>query len=263
MVIRNVVVSPLARLWRARVTSALLEIPAEYVFYLAGWVAWCLDWVARGPALWIAAGGRVPAGETTAEIAARAVVLTPPGPNPVATLSRARVVCREAGALLGRYGIGFSLEEVAVLPLPAWLRLPGCGAADLLGRFFSWASARAAPSPALTIYFVAELGNLAGCSIPGTDWIIVSLGTDGTTVVHEIGHLADLWRHHPDPANVMTDRPGGTHDGITPSQVAMIRTCRFVRPVRAVLIRRGDRDRDGNRVADGTEPGIDGGAEAQ
>ncbi len=240
--IRNAVISPLARLWRARVTSALLEVPAEYVFYLAGWLAWSLDWVARGPALWSAGGGRVPAGKTTAEIVARAMALTSPGPNPVATLSRARAVCREAAILLGRYGIGLSLEEVAVHPLPAGLRLPSCGATDLLGRFFSWASARSEPSPALTIYFVEELGNLAGCSIPGTDWILVALSTDGTTVVHEIGHLADLWRHHPDPANVMTDRPGGTHDAITPSQLAMIRTSRFVRPARATLVRRGDGD---------------------
>jgi hypothetical protein len=218
------------------------EVTAEYVFYLAGWVAWGLDWVVRAPALWSAGGGRVPAGQTTAEIVARAVVLTSPGPNPVATLSRARAVCREAAALLGRYGIGVSLEEVAVHPLPPGLRLPGCGVTDLLGRFFSWASARSAPSPILTIYFVEELQNLAGCSIPGADWIIVALGTDGTTVVHEFGHLADLWRHHPDSANVMTDRPGGTHDEITPFQLAMIRTSRFVRPARATLLRRGDLD---------------------
>ncbi len=240
--IRNAVISPLARLWRTRATPALLEVPAEYVFYLAGWVAWCLDWVVRLPSLWSAGGGRVRHGDVTGEIVARVVVLTPPGPNPVATLSRARVVCQEAAVLLGRYGVGLSLEKVSILPLPPGLRLPTCGVTDLLGRFFSWASARSAPSPVLTIYFVEELGNLAGCSIPGTDWIIVGLGTDGTTVVHELGHLADLWRHHPDPANVMTARPGGTHDGITPSQLAMIRTSRFVRPARAALVWRGDRD---------------------
>ena len=143
--------------------------------------------------------------------------------------------------ILGRYGIGLSLAEVAVQPLPAWLRRPSCGVTDLLGRFFSWASARSAASPTLTIYFLEEMGNLAGCSIPGTDWIIVALSTDGTTVVHELGHLADLWRHHPDPANVMTDRPGGKHDEITPFQVAMIRTCRFARPVET-LRWSGDRD---------------------
>jgi hypothetical protein len=242
-VIRNAVVSPLARLWRGRATSALLEVPAEYVFYLVGWVAWCLDWVVRGPALWSAGG--VPPGQTVAaEIVARVAVLTPPGPSPVAMLSRARAVCQEAGVLFGRYGIGLSLERVAILQLPAGLRTPSCGPTDLLGRFFSWASARSAPSPTLTIYFVGELRNLAGCSIPGTDWILVALGTDGTTVVHEIGHLADLWWHHPDPANVMTDRPGGAHDRITPAQLAMIRTCRFVRPAtaEAKLWRGADQD---------------------
>lgn len=259
-VIRNAVVSRAARLSRALVRSPLLEVPFEYALYLAGWVAWVLDWVVRGPALWRAENAPAPG-----LIAARAVVLMPPGADPSGALARARAVCRQSAALLGRHGIALSLESAAVHRLPAGLRLPRCGVGDLLARFFSWASARAAPSPTLTIYFAEELGNLAGCSIPGADWIIVALGTDGTTVVHEIGHLADLWRHHPDPANVMTDRPGGTHDGITPTQLGMIRTCRFVRPASTPvpLPRGADRDRDGDRIADGAERGVDSGTEAQ
>ena len=81
----------------------------------------------------------------------------------------------------------------------------------------------------VTVYFVEDIVSASGCAYPGTNWVTVDAGCDGTVVVQEIGHLADLWRHSDDPDNVMTDQTGGTHDQITENQCCMIRTSRFVR----------------------------------
>jgi len=70
---------------------------------------------------------------------------------------------------------------------------------------------------------------VSGCAYPGSDWVMVDAEGDGTVVVQEIGHLADLWSHSSDPNNVMTDQSGGTHDQITQFQCCMIRTSRFVK----------------------------------
>lgn len=138
------------------------------------------------------------------------------------------MLLRGADALFREHGIALALEEpVRAAPLPAGIEPPSCGFRALVGRFFAWASSRAA-TPGITVFFVERLGGYAGCAIPGADWILVDLHTDPTTIVHEIGHLADLWAHHGDPANVMTNRPGGRHDRLTPFQARVIRTSRFV-----------------------------------
>jgi len=248
-VIRNGVAAPAAVLVRALVRAAaalaraalawapaglrdalvgavrtLLEIVTEYPLYILGWLGWVLDWAFRGPALWICALGRMPSGE----LSARVTLLLPAQVPVEPALLRTRSMFEEASSLLREHGIALAMERVSIQPPPPGLAAPTCGVSGIFSRFFSWASARGGVSPLLTIYVVPDLGPLAGCAFPGADWILVDLSTDGTTVVHEIGHLADLWPHHEDPDNVMTAKPGGSHDRMTAGQRAMIRTCRFV-----------------------------------
>ena len=89
----------------------------------------------------------------------------------------------------------------------------------------------------VTVYMVNEIQNSTpgsvtfGCSYPGSDWIIVAdtSGTSmGSTIVHEVGHLSDLWQHTSDPNNVMTNVGGGTEDQLTAGQCCLIRSSRFV-----------------------------------
>jgi hypothetical protein len=212
-----------------RIAAAALEMPVEAAIFVAGWAAWALDWVFRLPALSITSAGRMRPGH----LAAEGVLLIEPGqpgqPDLAPRIARAEAMMAGAGRLLARHDIALLAGPIAVAVLPRGTKLPHGGPIGLFQRFFSWASARAGGSSfGLTVYFVGGLGPLAGCAFPGADWIVVDLGTDGTTIVHEIGHLADLWRHSPDPDNVMTDRPGGRHDALTPSQRALLRTCRFV-----------------------------------
>lgn len=223
--IRNLVLAPLSRALRggSREGGGKREAPLEYLLFLLGWLLWPLDWLVRGPLLLrdhsVGIGPR--------RITLRGAPLLRAAADPDAASARARAVLAEAGALLRALGLRLDVTSVVPMQLPEDVPIPACGPAIFTSRFFAWASARAAPAPELTVYFVEDLGPFAGCAVPGADWLIADLNTDGTTVAHEMGHLADLWRHHADPDNVMTDRPGGSHDRITPAQAAFLRTSRF------------------------------------
>jgi hypothetical protein len=281
--IRGALVAPAAALLRAAVRGALalpaalgarsparrpargaaaaaLESLTEYPIYLLAWIAWAADWIPRLPAIALAAAGRLP----PAVIEARPVVLLGPDTDPAPALARARVMGFEAAALLEPHGMTLSLDD----PMPALRsetpRPPRCAPSALFGRFFGWASARGS-ARALTVYLVEDLGAVAGCSFPGADWIVVDLRTDGSTLVHELGHLADLWRHSKDPGNVMTDRPGGSHDRLTRAQAAMIRSSRFARAggFASARVGRGDSNRDGGGVPHGAERRLDRGGDSK
>ena len=122
-----------------------------------------------------------------------------------------------------------------VVRKPEYLDSTTCEFSGMFSRFFTWFSANTCGCcSAATVYFVRDIVNpagsiVSGCAYPGTDWVTVDAEGDGTTVVQEIGHLAELWSHSSDPDNVMTDQGGGTHDQITHHQCCMIRTSRFVR----------------------------------
>jgi hypothetical protein len=232
-VIRNLVIAPLSRAIRRAVRGWIgdrggpLEVLSEYGLYLLGWMVWPLDGLVRISLIARDHG----AGPAPRRITVRGTPLLRSGADPDAASARARAILAEARALLEPIGFRFEVERVDATRLPDDVPIPACGLAALTGRFFAWASARAADPPRLTVYFVEDLGPLAGCAVPGADWLVADLSTDGTTVAHELGHLADLWRHEADPDNVMTDRPGGTHDRITPTQGAFLRSSRFAERV--------------------------------
>jgi hypothetical protein len=226
-VIRNALLGPPARALRRAVRDGPLEALVEYALFPLGWALWLLDALVRVAIL----AREWSAGPRPRFLPVRVVPLLRSGTDGDGASARARSVLAQAAALLGPHGIRLDVRGVHPRELPGDVPSPECGLRALTGRFFPWASAKAAGAPCLTVYFVEDLGPFAGCAVPGADWIVAELGTDGTTVVHELGHLADLWRHHPDPDNVMTDRPGGTHDRISPWQAALFRTSRFALPV--------------------------------
>lgn len=222
--IRNALLGPLARIVRRSTGrgGVWLEPLLEYVLWILGWAVWPLDTMLRLPAL----AREASVGPAPRRIAVVAVALMRRGADGPAPGRIGRVL-EEAGILLEPLRLSLEVESVRALAWPDEVPPPSCGPGAVLSRFFPWASARAHPSPRLTVYFVEDLGPLAGCAVPGSDWIVVDARTDGTTVAHELGHLADLWPHDADPDNLMTDRHGGAHARVTPFQAAMIRTSRF------------------------------------
>ncbi len=218
-VIRGAVVTPVASLLRAAGRRAragpVWATLTEPTIYLLGWLVWVLDWIPRLPKIALALVGRL----RPATIDVRPIVL---------------LGSDDASTLLEPHGLGLSWESPTTAHWPG--RLPRCSARGFFSAFFLWASAHA-DAHALTVYLVEDFDELAGCSFPGADWVVLDSRTDGTTLVHELGHLADLWRHSEDPNNVMTNQAGGSHARLTRFQAAMIRSSRFARGVRVVSVR--------------------------
>ena len=204
-----------------------VEAIFTYIIYIARWVCWVIDWIVRLPELLLCLVGI----ETPKVMRVCIKVLTDAAGNPAVQPAELDGMMRDAAAIFARCNIRLVVESSELIQKEEFLTGTRCEFSGMFSDFFLWFSARACPCcPTVTVYFVSSMDGASGCAYPGTDWVIVASpggGGDGTTIVQEIGHLADLWAHSSDPNNVMTDQPGGTHDQITDWQCCMIRTSRF------------------------------------
>ncbi len=103
-----------------------------------------------------------------------------------------------------------------------------CGFSGIFSKFFIWFSKNSYHQrDVITIFFIPNFKNFRGCAYPGTNWIIVDINkAKGRTIVHEIGHLCDLWSHSKYAENIMSTPSNGRK--ISNFQSSMIRTSRFV-----------------------------------
>lgn len=204
-----------------------VEAIVTYIIYIAKWVCWVIDWVVRFPELvlcWLGV-------ETPKIMRVCIKILTDAEGVPAVQPDEVNGMMRDSAAIFARCNIRLVVESSELIRKEEFLTGTRCEFSGMFSDFYLWFSARACPCcPTVTVYFVASMDGASGCAYPGNDWVIVASpagGGDGTVVVQEIGHLADLWGHSSDPNNVMTDQPGGTHDQITSGQCCMIRTSRF------------------------------------
>lgn len=201
-----------------------IEIVTEYVIYVLKWVCWLVDWVVRFPAWVLCRLGIAP--RLFMHVCVK--ILADAAGNPAIPVATVQSMLRDAAAIFRRCNIVLVVCSVQIIPKPEFLNTTTCEFSGMFRRFFTWFSANTCGCcNTVTVYVVQDIVNASGCAYPGSDWITVDTQGDGTTIVQEIGHLADLWKHSSDPNNVMTDQPGGTHDQITPDQCCMIRTSRF------------------------------------
>ena len=194
-----------------------IEIVFEYVFYVAQWVCWVIDWVLRLPGLLVCRVIRV-------------CVKNLAGADGVGAATNAEIDAMLAQAATILSNCDIRLVEVAreTIREPRFLTTTVCDVGGMGRRFFTWFSEHACARPCtFTAYIVDDIVGASGCAYPGTNWVVVEDTSPGSTMVQELGHLADLWGHTSDPNNVMTDQPGGTADQITSFQCCMIRTSRF------------------------------------
>jgi hypothetical protein len=201
-----------------------------YTLYFFSWLRWTVRWTWRAPALLRSLRGD----HTPRVVHLRARLLAgPAGAQPPAPETIVQRV-READMLLTAHGVGLILDDVAAMPLVLAPADVTCGLRGMFRRSFVTLCKHAGfRSRALTVYVAHKPADLAGCSYPCASWLILDATADATVLVHEIGHLSDLWTHHRDVNNIMTNSPGGTHDALTPFQASMIRTSRWSRSLRA------------------------------
>ena len=213
-----------------------VEVVLEYVYYVLEWVCWLVDWILfRWLDFLLCWFGFRP--RRVLRVCVK--ILTDPAGSSAVSLSDANNMMADAAAIFARCDVRLVIVETTFLDLPEFMTTTSCGFGSMFSAFWLAFSERACHNhPVVTVFFVERMTNASGCAFPGTDWVIVpnpANGGDGTVVVQEIGHLADLWGHSDDPNNVMTDQPGGgTHDQITRVQCCMIRSSRFVSGVPVV-----------------------------
>jgi hypothetical protein len=202
-----------------------IEILVEYIIYVLRWVCWVIDWILRAIDLLLCKLGF--RGLRCIRVCVK--ILTDAQGTPAVSVADATAMMRDAAAIFARCNMRVVIAGTELVRKEEFLDGTTCDFGGMFSAFWVWFSDRAcACCSAVTVYFVRSIVDASGCAYPGTNWVTVAAnGGDGTTVVQEIGHLADLWQHSSDPNNVMTDQPGGTHDQITPGQCCMIRTSRF------------------------------------
>jgi hypothetical protein len=203
-----------------------IETIVEYIIYILKWICWLIDWVIRLPELILCRWNIRP----RKFLGVCVKVLADESGRPAIPLDDVQAMMRDAGAILRNCNINLVVCGFEVVIKPEYLDSTTCEFSGMFRRFFTWFSANSCGCCSIvTVYFVRDIQNASGCAYPGTNWVTVDADGDGTVVVQEIGHLADLWAHTSDPNNVMTDQPGGTHDQITSWQCCMIRTSRFAK----------------------------------
>lgn len=202
----------------------LIEIVVEYVVYILKWVCWAIDWIIRFPGLILCWLGIEPRRFITVCVK----ILDDGMGNPAVPLATVQGWLADAATIFDRCRISLVVCGIEFVTKPDYLDSTTCDFGGMFKRFFTWFSHHTCGCcSTVTIYVVRQIPGASGCAYPGTDWVTVAASGDGTVIVQEIGHLADLWSHSSDPNNVMTDQPGGTHDQVTSDQCCMLRTARF------------------------------------
>ncbi len=212
-----------------------IEVLIEYVFYILRWVCWIIELPFRGISLLLCMIGFEP--RRMMRVCVK--ILTDSRGNPAVPLASIDAMLRDAAGILSRCNVDLVEVDRELIAKEEFLDSTTCEFSGMFSGFFSWFSRRACERHCtVTVYFVRDIIAASGCAYPGTNWVTVDAGGDGSTVVQEIGHLCDLWSHSSDPNNVMTDQPGGTHDQVTKWQCCMIRTSRFTCNVHTIALGR-------------------------
>lgn len=208
-----------------------IEVLVEYVNYIFRWVCWLVGWPLRLPKLLLCLLGVTP--PKFINICVK--ILTDGEGQPAVATADVDGMVRDAAAIFRRCNIRLVVVNTELVRQEEFLSGTTCAFSGMFSDFFVWFSQRACTCcSAITVYFVRDIVGASGCAYPGTNWVTIAANGDGTTIVQEIGHLADLWAHTSDPNNVMTDQPGGTSDQITRFQCCMIRSSRFARLIGGV-----------------------------
>jgi hypothetical protein len=198
----------------------VVETILEYVIYILKWVCWVIAWPVRLIELIVCRLGFRP--RLRLHICVR--VLTARG-RPAVSWAKVRRDFVEASRILDQCNIELVLIGAERVEKPEFTTGLACNVGGLFSPAWTWFSANECLAcAAVTVYYVEDIDAKAGCSFPGSDWVIVDQSGDGATVAHEIGHLADLWAHSDDPNNLMFDSAGTT---VTAGQCCMIRSSRY------------------------------------
>lgn len=195
-----------------------------YIEYILTWVCWSVDWIVLKwfDLLICLAGVHGPRC-----ISVCVKITSDADGAPV--ISQAEVLNRieQSNAILEKCNIRLDLESVTFLD--RHIEDVNCSVGGIFTGHFLWFNRnKCYCCNGLTVFYVDSIaGSTDGCSIPPSTWIALEEGSDVGDIVHELGHLSDLFSHHSDPDNVMHETGAGRN--LTSFQCCMIRVSKFTR----------------------------------
>jgi len=80
----------------------------------------------------------------------------------------------------------------------------------------------------VTVYVVRDLAGARGCSIPGTEYVIIDRHATNATRAHELGQATGPLTHSDTDVNVMHTPTRNDSVEFTKSQCCLMRSSRFV-----------------------------------
>ena len=199
----------------------------EVINYVLTWVCWLIEWIPRGIDLLLCKGGF----KNRRWVHFCIKVLERDAANPVWTHARVDQLIVETEARLRQCNVSVCVTGFETIETEKHLSVD-CGAGLLVDADFYWYKRKecrgvGAIQP-VTLFFIEELDGEKGCSIPGSNFMLVDPAASNATIAHELGHLCDLWVHSSDPANVMYSPSSNASVEFSGSQCCLIRSSRFV-----------------------------------
>lgn len=204
-----------------------VEAVLEYVYWLLGWIFWAVGWILRS--IDLAACMAFPKSTRYLHICAR--ILQDENGNLAVPTARVKLWLEGAKAFFEDHChilLTYDIQIVAVKDT-LFQKDFDCKFVSIFSNPWRWFSEHAVPC-CVTMYVVRNVLPDAGCTIPGTNWFVMDGGLQddkksARCIVHEFGHLSDLWAHSSTPGNLMHTSCGSNVD---PIQCCMMRTSRFV-----------------------------------
>lgn len=195
-----------------------------YIYWIVRWACWVIDWLLRFLDILFCFLGV----STPRQLDVCIKILTDESGNAATTRDRALEILVRANELLAQCNVRICVRSVEFIEQAGLMNGVSCGGL-LFRKAFSWfekTSCTGSPKP-LTLFFVDTMSGTNACTFPRTSFTVLTDGANGASVVHEIGHHADLF-HRDDRVNIMFVDPSDTKDKLTHWQCCMIRSSAFV-----------------------------------
>lgn len=212
-----------------------IAVLVTYIVYVLRWVCWVVDWPLRFVDVFACLIGAKP----TRFVHVCVKILTGKDGTPATDTARVGRLLERASELLEQCNIKICVDSLEYLEKQELLTGVSCGASQLFSEAFSWFERKAcdnfpgATTVPLTIYFVDSMdGTATACAVPNTSYVIMTDESNGTCIVHELGHQADLL-HRDDPDNIMFGTTTTTRHKLTTWQCCILRSSIFVSQIRS------------------------------
>ena len=211
-----------------KVVIGVIRVIVEYVFYILTWVCWVIDWIPRAFDYLSCLLGL----KNRRFIHVCVKVLASDRRRLSWNLADIESLLRETDSRLKQCNVGLCVIHFEIVETDAHRSGLTCGFSALFTSDHHWFRRyECRPSSSIipiTIFFVDDIsGDSNGCSFPGANYVLVDHEATNAVIAHEIGHLADLWGHSDDQANIMFAAP--TNDSVifAKGQCCMIRSSKY------------------------------------